>query len=129
MTEYKAINFLAIMLSINVVLFLVQGALAGENPSAEYVELEGAPMSGLTDESGVNESFDGITGSAYEIDSRSDTGKPVWEILSGVFTQPNGFFKEAGVPEPVRLGFSILWYALFVVMLFSMFFALGGHGD
>jgi len=136
MTEYKLFTFLGIMLGINIVLFLFQGAVAAENPSASYVDLSNSPTGNLVSDGDVNSSFDWSTiegnEEAYnDFSSSSEAlqqqGSSFWGIVSGIFTQPAGFMRQAGVPDPIRISFSVIWYAFGVALIIG--FIRGGSGD
>ena len=134
MTEYKLFTFLGIMLGINIVLFLFQGAVAAENPSASYVDLSNSPTGNLVSDGNVNTSFgwesiegSGSTEFTSSADALSNQGSSFWGIVSGIFTQPAGFMRQAGVPDPIRISFSVIWYAFGVALIIG--FIRGGSGD
>lgn len=139
MTEYKLFTILMIMVSINVVLFLFQGAVSAENPGAQYTNLDDSTTDELVDGESVNTSFnwetietgESATYKQSEFSSASSamrqSGSSLWKIVSNIFTQPAGYMRESGVPDPIRIGFSVIWYALAVALIIGLI--RGGSGD
>lgn len=136
-SDYKATTFLTIMLSVNIVLYLVGGAIAAENPSYEYASLDNSTAGQLMDSSGE---FTGSVDNA-QIESETvsaDTGNvftDTWSsikgwfndleekfgLLTGILKQPGGFMKEVGVPQPIRVGFSVIWYGIALMLVIGFF--------
>lgn len=117
--EFKASTFLAIMLSINVVLTLAQGAISAENPDLVYIDSENTPSGQLGDNISIStpdaEYVEGGDEGVTQISTAKNIANKLesaWGFISGIFTQPRGFMKDAGIPSPIVNGFSIIWYAI-----------------
>lgn len=140
-SDYKAITFLAVMLSVNILLYLVGGAISLENPHYRYANVENSTAGQLMDSSGEfkgsveaaqadTETVTAETGNVF-----TDTWQSVkawfndledkFAILTGILKQPGGFMKQVGVPQPVRVGFSIIWYGMALLLFIG--FLRGGN--
>jgi hypothetical protein len=145
MADYKLITMAAIMLSINVVLWLAQSAIA-EIGNNELTLLEdGSPLDAYTTtyngttllnadkqdfDLPVAESVDEGSGNIF-----TDTFKSIktfiekqdskFGLVTGVFTQPYGFMIDSGIPQPIATGFGVIWYVMLTLLVVG--FIRGGN--
>jgi hypothetical protein len=136
-SDYKAVTFLTVMLSVNVILYLVGGAIAAENPSYEYANLDNSTAGQLMDSSGEfsgsveNAQVESETVTAETGNTFTDTWQSIkgwfndleekFSLLTGILKQPAGFMKEVGVPQPIRVGFAVIWYSIALMLIIGFF--------
>lgn len=136
-SDYKATTFLAIMISVNILLYFVQGAIAYEDPDLTYVNLENSTAGQMMNSDGEFKA--GVDGVAIETEAVDpDTGNVFTDtfeaikgwfqdleerfaLLTGILKQPGGFMKQVGIPGPIRAGFSIIWYGIAIMLIIGFF--------
>lgn len=135
MADYKATTFLVIMLSINIILFLWQGALETENDTIVFFDVASSPagqymtngtFSATSDDFNINvtDNVNPDTGNIFTdtfktVKSWFDKQSTKFDTFTGILTQPYGFLKDSGVPPPITTAFAIIWYAIVGLTLIS----------
>jgi len=141
MGDYSIGYVLVIMLSINVVLALVQGAIININPDAQnfiqenstpiYTMTGGGLSGGLTAdkediETATADSIDSDTGGVFTDAFKTIRGwfqklDDRFGLLTGILKQPYGFLKDIGVPLEIATAFGVIWYGLVAVLVIAFF--------
>lgn len=118
--DYTTTKFLLVMIAVNIVLYFGQGAIEAHNPGVDVINIDDSPLSGYNEstdttipDSGSTEEFSGTSSARNEIRDNNN----LWTVIKSVFTQPVGFMKSAGVPQPITVAFGFIWYIIFVWML------------
>jgi len=145
MADYKLITMAVIMLSINVILWLAQGGIAevaaSEGTTAPTLLKDGSPM--MTYTSNVDgEVVVTATAEDFEVETAdtvdegtgnlfTDTFKTVKDwfnkqeqrfgIVTGIFSQPYGFMKDSGIPQPICTAFGTIWYVMLTLLIIGFF--------
>lgn len=145
MGDYSIGYILVVMLSINIILALAQGAMTSVNENAtSFIQINSTPAATFTNgglDGGLSANKDDIdiaTADSIDEDTGNiftDTFKSVknwfnklderFGFLTGILKQPYGFLKDIGVPIGIATGFGVIWYGL-VAMLMINFFKGGG---
>jgi len=136
-SDYKATTFLAIMISVNILLYFAQGAIAYEDPDMTYVNLENSTAGQMMNSDGEfkagvdgveieTEAVDPDTGNVFTDTFEAIKGwfqdlEERFALLTGILKQPGGFMKQVGVPGPIRAGFSIIWYGIAIMLIIGFF--------
>lgn len=135
--DYKATTLLTVMISVNILLYLGQGAIAYEDSNMVYANIENSTAGQMMSNNGeFKEGVDGVEIETESVDA--DTGNVFTDtfeaikgwfqdleerfaLLTGILKQPGGFMKEVGVPGPIRAGFSIIWYSIAIMVIIGFF--------
>lgn len=150
MAEFKLLTYFSIMITINVLLFLVQGGVTAVNNGASFWNngtnspattflSDGTLAGGLgADADDFNEQL--VTSDSVEEDTGNiftDTFKTVkqwfnnlntrFRLLGALLGQPYGFLKDIGVPIPIATSFALIWYVIAIILLVS--FIKGGSAE
>ncbi len=136
MADYKATTFFLIMISINVVFWMGQSALAEENSFVEFFNVSSSPVGQyvigdsfvanysdfeLTLEDNINPDTGNIFTDIYKsIKSWFDKQNSRFELVTNILGQPYGFLKEANAPAPITAAFAVIWYILISISLMGM---------
>lgn len=140
-SDYKAVTFLTIMMAVNILLYIWGNAIALENPHYTYANLENSTAGQLMDSSGEfkgsvetarieTETVTADTGNTFTDTFESVKGwfnkiEEKFGMLTGILKQPAGFMKQVGIPQPIRVGFSIIWYSIALILVIG--FIRGGN--
>ena len=135
MAETPFSRYLIIMLSINMILFLVQTAIVTTNPDGPvFFDVGNSPAGQFLDSSNglvINASEVGLdVEEPVEAESTNvftDAFKKIKQWFSkldrnfGLFTgmlgQPYGFLKGIGVPQAICTAFGVIWYGLMALLV------------
>jgi len=140
MSEYNLARYLVLMLAINVVLGLASAAIESISGEADTLtQFSSSPAAMYT--TGYNLSSD-LSANASDVELITadsvdeDTGNiftdaiksiKVWwngletrfGLLTSILKQPYGFLGDIGMPQPIALGFGIIWYGLLSLLVIA----------
>mgnify|MGYP001811654132 CR=1 FL=1 len=148
MAEHKLTTYFAIMIAINVVLWLAQLGIASINPAADSIyDIDGSPAARFV----INDSLSGGLGRGVDdielitSDSVEETTGNVFTdaiktvkrwfssidsslgLFTGILKQPYGFLKSIGTPIEIATAFGIIWYVMLALLVIN--FIKGGSAD
>ena len=151
MSDTKLVNYLFIMVGINVILGLAQIGIASVDTgdaALNYYDTSGTVIGTLTPGGNLSAGLDNTKlseGVEWETaDSVEESGGIFTDgfktakrwinkvdsalgVLGSMLKQPYGFMKQIGIPIEICAAFGILWYLIIIILFFS--FVRGGDAN